>query len=136
MMQYYISRLSKKGTTSQKKFVKSCKLRIFLSFMVYMSISKALRRPGINILFNFLPKNEKRNSGKGWEEGIVREFGMVMCTPLCLKWITNKDLLCNTGSAAQWSVHCGWVGCLKENEFSYMYWLSPFAVHLKLSQYC
>ena len=31
--------------------------------------------------------------GEGWEEGIIREFGMDMYTPLYLKWITNKNLL-------------------------------------------
>ena len=30
---------------------------------------------------------------EGWEEGIVREFGMDTHTLLYLKWITNKDLL-------------------------------------------
>ena len=30
---------------------------------------------------------------EGWQEGIVREFGMELCTLLYLKWITNKDLL-------------------------------------------
>ena len=34
-------------------------------------------------------------------EGIVREFGMDMYTPLYLKWITNKDLLSRTGNSAQ-----------------------------------
>ena len=29
-------------------------------------------------------------------EGIVRDFGKVMNTLLYLKWITNRDLLCNT----------------------------------------
>ena len=133
IVEYSISRLFKKGTTSQKMFVKPWKLCIFLSFMVYMSISKALRRPGIHTLFDFLPKKEKRNRGKGWEEGIAREFGIVTCTLLYLKWITNKDLLYNTGNSAQHSVHHGCVGCLRENEFMYMYWLSPFAVHLKPS---
>ena len=28
-----------------------------------------------------------------WTEEIVREFGMDMYILLCLKWITNKDLL-------------------------------------------
>ena len=28
--------------------------------------------------------------------GIVRESGTDMCTPLYLKWITNKALLCST----------------------------------------
>ena len=39
--------------------------------------------------------------GEEWEEGIVREFGMDMCTLLYLKWITNKDLLYSTGNSAQ-----------------------------------
>ena len=30
---------------------------------------------------------------RGWREEIVREFGMDMYILLCLKWITNKDLL-------------------------------------------
>ena len=34
-------------------------------------------------------------------EGIVREFGMDMYTMLYLKWVTNKDLLYNTGNSAQ-----------------------------------
>ena len=39
--------------------------------------------------------------GEGWEEGIVREFGIGMYTLLYLKWITNKDLLYNTGNSSQ-----------------------------------
>ena len=31
--------------------------------------------------------------GRMWGEGIVRELGIDMYTLLCLKWITNKDLL-------------------------------------------
>ena len=31
-------------------------------------------------------------------EGIVREFGMDMYTPLYLKWITNKDPLYSQGA--------------------------------------
>ena len=34
--------------------------------------------------------------GKGWEEGIVREFGKVVYTLLYFRWITNKDLLDST----------------------------------------
>ena len=33
--------------------------------------------------------------------GIVREFGMIMYTPLYLKWITNKDLLYTTWNSVQ-----------------------------------
>ena len=46
--------------------------------------------------------------GKGWGEGIVREFGMGIYTLLYLKWKTrkkkrktNKDLLYSTGNFAQ-----------------------------------
>ena len=31
--------------------------------------------------------------GEGWGEETVRELGMDMYTGLCLKWITNKDIL-------------------------------------------
>ena len=34
-------------------------------------------------------------------EGIVREFGMDMCTLLYLKWITSKVPLSSTGNSAQ-----------------------------------
>ena len=34
-------------------------------------------------------------------EGIVREFGMDMCTQLYLKWITGKFPLSSTGNSAQ-----------------------------------
>ena len=39
---------------------------------------------------------------KGWGEGIVREFGIDMYTPLYLKWINNKDLLYSTGNSVQY----------------------------------
>ena len=42
-------------------------------------------------------------------EGIVREFGMDMCTLSYLKWITNKDLLYSTCSSAQCYV-AAWMG--------------------------
>ena len=38
---------------------------------------------------------------EGWEEGIVRECGMDVCTLLYLKWVANKDLLCSAGNSAQ-----------------------------------
>ena len=40
---------------------------------------------------------------------IVGEFGMDICTQLYLKWITNKDLLYNTGNSAQCYV-AAWMG--------------------------
>ena len=74
--------------------------------------------------------------GDGWGEGIVREFGMDMHTLLYLKWIINKDLLYSTGNSAQGylAARIG-VGVGREQIHVYV-WLSPFAVHLKVSPCC
>ena len=64
------------------------------------------------------------------------EFGMDMYTLLCLKWITNKDLLYSTGNSAQCYV-AAWMGGEFGGEWIHVYvCLSPFAIHLKLSQHC
>ena len=47
--------------------------------------------------------------GDLWEEGIVREFKINMCTVLYLKSITNKDLLYSTENSAQCYV-AAWMG--------------------------
>ena len=41
-------------------------------------------------------------------EGIVRQLGMDMDTPLYLTWRTSKDLLGSTGDSAQSSVRTLW----------------------------
>ena len=59
-------------------------------------------------------------------EGTVRESGMVMDTLLYLKWITNRDLLYNTGNSllnVMWQP--GWEGSLGENRYTYMYGRVP-----------
>jgi len=38
-------------------------------------------------------------AGKGQGKGMVREFGMDMCTLPYLEWVTNKDLLKSTGNS-------------------------------------
>ena len=71
--------------------------------------------------------------GMYWEEGIVREFGIDLYTLLCLRWITNKDLLYGTWNSAQCDV-AAWMGVEFGGEWIHVYgWPSPFAVHLKLS---
>ena len=61
---------------------------------------------------------------------------MGMYTLLYLKRITNKDLLYSTGNSAQCS-EAAWMGGEFGGEWTHVYvWLSPFAVHLKLSQHC
>ena len=73
--------------------------------------------------------------GKEWGVGIVREFGKDMHTLLYFKWITSKNLLHSTGNSAQCYV-AAWMGGEFGGEWIHVYvWLSPFAVHLKLSQY-
>ena len=65
-----------------------------------------------------------------------REFGMDMYTLLYLKWTTNKDLLYNTWNSAQCYV-AAWMGGEFGREWVPIYvWLSPFTVHLQLSQHC
>ena len=64
------------------------------------------------------------------------EFDINMYTLLYLKWIINKDLLYSTANSAQ----C-YVAAWMEGEFGGEWVrvcvrLSPFAVHLKLSQHC
>ena len=73
-------------------------------------------------------------------EGINRELGMDRYTHLCLKWITNKDQLYSAWNSAQCYV-AAWMGREFGGEWIpvciYIYiWLSPFAVHVKLSQHC
>ena len=64
------------------------------------------------------------------------EFGMDMYTLLYLTWITNKDLLSSTWSSVQCYV-ASWMEGQCGGERTHVYiWLSPFPVHLKLSQHC
>ena len=61
---------------------------------------------------------------------------MDMSTLLYLKWITNKGLLHSTWNSAQCHM-AAWMGEEFGGEWIHVYvWLSPFAVHLKLSQQC
>ena len=59
-----------------------------------------------------------------------------MYTLLYLKLITNRDLLYSTWNSAQ----CYVAACIGEGfgggQIHVYVWLSPFAVHLKLSQLC
>ena len=58
---------------------------------------------------------------------------------LYLKWITNKVLLYSTGNSAQCYVAAWMVGKFggRMDTCTWIHvWLSPSAVHLKLSQHC
>ena len=69
-------------------------------------------------------------------EEIITEFGMNMFTLLYLKWITNKDLLYSTGNPAQCYM-AAWMGAELWGEWIHVYIrLSPFNIHLNLSQHC
>ena len=69
-------------------------------------------------------------------EWIVREFGMDTYPLLYLKWITSKDLRCNTRNPTRCYVAAWMGGEFREEYLHVCVWLSPFAVHLKLSQLC
>ena len=72
--------------------------------------------------------------GRMWE-WIVRESGMDMDTLLYFTWRTSKDLLDSTGNSAPCRV-AAWMGGEFGGAWIHVYaWLSPFAVHLKLSQH-
>ena len=61
---------------------------------------------------------------------------MGIYTLLYLKWIINKDLLYSTGNSAQSYVAAQTEGDLGGEWIHVYVWLSPLAVHLKLSQHC
>ena len=68
--------------------------------------------------------------------GRDREFGMDMYTLRYLKWITNEDILHSTWNSAQRCVAV-WMGREFGGEWKHVYiWLTPFTVHLQLSQHC
>ena len=58
-------------------------------------------------------------------EGIVRDLGIIMYTPLYLKWITSKDLLHSTWFSAQRRVQPGWEGRSREHRRVYVYGRGP-----------
>ena len=61
---------------------------------------------------------------------------MDMYTLVYLKWITNKDVQHSTGNSARCYV-AAWTGGEFEGEWIPVpVWLSPFTVHLELSQHC
>ena len=61
---------------------------------------------------------------------------MDMYMLLYLKWITTRGLLSSTGNSARHYV-AAWMGGEFGGKWIHVYvWLSPFAVHLKLSQHC
>ena len=86
------------------------------------------------------PSNECMVAGGRGMGEIVGEFGIYkhihihnIYTLLCLKGITNKDLLFSTWSSAQCCV-VAWMEGEFGGEWIHVYkWLCPFTVHLKLS---
>ena len=72
----------------------------------------------------------------GGEGGIVRAFGINMYTLLCLKWLTNKVLLYSTWNLVQcYTAAC--TGGESGGEWLHVcVWLSPFPVHMRVSQHC
>ena len=70
-------------------------------------------------------------------EGFVREFEMDRFMLLYLKWITNHELLYFLHMELRSVLCAAWLGGEFEGEWIHVCnCLSPFAVHLKLSQHC
>ena len=72
--------------------------------------------------------------GERCREGIVKEFGMDVYTLLYLKWIADRAYHIAQGPLlnVMWQPGGEFGG-----EWIHVYvWLSPFAVHLRLSQRC
>ena len=67
------------------------------------------------------------SQGGRMREGIVREFGMLRYTPLCLKGITSEDLLYSTvGPLLRVTWKPGWADSLGEvGVYSVYLWLNP-----------
>jgi len=72
--------------------------------------------------------------GGEWE--IVREFEIDMYTLLYLKWITNKVLLVQHMELCSMLLVAWMTGEFGGEWICVYVWLSPFAVHLKLSLHC
>ena len=69
-------------------------------------------------------------------EGIVKDFGKVMYKLLYLKWIANKNLCIPHGTLLNVMCQPGWEAGLRGEWIQGYVWLSPFVIHLKLSQHC
>ena len=89
---------------------------------------------------NELTKQKETHRLRKWTHGcqwewIVKDFGKVIYTLLYLKWMTNKNLLYSKWNSAQ-CYEPAWMGGEFRGERIHVYvWLSPFTVHLKLSQH-
>ena len=64
-------------------------------------------------------------------KGLIRKFGMDMCTLLNLKRITNKGILSGTGNSAQCYVAAWMGGELRREWIRVHVWLSLFILYLK-----
>ena len=60
-----------------------------------------------------------------WGDGVVGDFGKVLYTQQCLRWITSKELLYSTWNSAQCYVPAWMGGSLGENGYMYIYGWIP-----------
>ena len=59
-----------------------------------------------------------------------------MYTQLYLKWITNKNVSYSSWNSIQCYIPAWMRGGFGEEWIHVYVWVSPFTVHLKLSQHC
>ena len=89
-----------------------------------------MQSKGLSRVFSNIAKVNSSEEAHG--EVNITDYEVAL---LYVKWITNKDLLYSTGNSVQYHVE-GWMGREFGGEWIHAYvWLSPFAVHLKLSQH-
>ena len=119
----------KRGTNTEKN-------KYHIVSLICGTLKKRYKQTYIQNRNRLTDIENKHGYPRGRVERRDREFGLDMYTLLYLKWITNKDLLYNTGNSAQCYV-AAWMGGEFGGEWIHAYvWLSPFYVHLKLSQHC
>ena len=75
-------------------------------YKIYGMQQKQFLRGKFTAIQALLKKQEKSqiNNLTYHLKELVREFGIDMYILLCLRWITNRDLLYNTGNSAQYFV--------------------------------
>ena len=109
----------------------------YQAFLLSWILRNVQKEKGLAITFlkrtiqmNLLIKQKQTHRLREWAYGcrgeeIFREFGIDMYTLLNLKWVTNKDLLCNTGKSAQCYMAAWMGGEFGGNGYIYTYgWVS------------
>ena len=108
----------------------------FSCFLLSRNIQFIVTRSKTGGSLNILPGLPQTKGVPRMQDFSNRDHPEVTCTLLYLKWITNEDLLYRAWDSAQHYVAAGMAGEFGGEWIHVNGWLSPFTVHLKLSQRC